>query len=71
MAKYIIIVGVLITLSGIVYYFFADYLKWIGNLPGDIKVEKDNFKFYFPFTTMLLFTILINVIIKLVNWLSK
>lgn len=71
MAKYIIIIGVVITILGIVYYFFADHLKWIGNLPGDIRVERDNFKFYFPFTTMLLFTIMINVLIKVANWIFR
>ena len=40
--KWIIIVGILIILIGVVIYFFHDKLNWIGRLPGDIKIEKEN-----------------------------
>ena len=47
--KYVIIAGIMIVLLGVIIYFFHDKLNWIGRLPGDIHVEKENFKFYFPF----------------------
>jgi hypothetical protein len=67
--KWIIVAGVLILLIGVIVYFFHDKLHWIGRLPGDIRVEKENFKFYFPITTMIvasvLFTLLVNIIKKM------
>lgn len=63
--KYIITAGFLLTVIGIIWYYFGDKLGFIGNLPGDVKIEKENFRFYFPFTTMILFSLLINVIIRL------
>ena len=62
--KYIIIIGAGVILIGIIIYFFHDKLHWIGRLPGDIRVEKENFRFYFPITTMILFSLLITLIIR-------
>ena len=65
--KYIILAGVLLVLAGIVIYFFHDKLNWIGHLPGDIKIEKKNFRFYFPITTMIVFSILITIILQIIK----
>jgi hypothetical protein len=67
--KYILVVGLIIVFIGITIYFFHDYFRWIGRLPGDIRIEKNNFRFYFPLATMiivsLVLTILINIFKKL------
>ncbi|KIC94092.1 DUF2905 domain-containing protein [Flavihumibacter solisilvae] len=65
--KMVIVVGLLIALAGIVIYFFHDKLHWIGRLPGDIRVERENFRFYFPLTTMIIFSVIITIIIRLIN----
>jgi hypothetical protein len=65
--KYIIIIGGGIILLGIIVYFFHDKLHWFGRLPGDISVEKENFRFYFPITTMILLSILITVILGVIK----
>ena len=65
--KYIIIAGVLIVLLGVLIYFFHDKLTWIGRLPGDIRIEKENLKFYFPITTMIIFSLVITIIIQLIK----
>lgn len=65
--KYIIIIGVAIIIIGIVIYFFHDKLHWIGHLPGDIRVERENFRFYFPITTMIVFSVLITVILSIIK----
>ncbi|MEO9021500.1 MAG: DUF2905 domain-containing protein [Ginsengibacter sp.] len=65
--KYILIAGLIIVVAGIIIYFFHDYLKWIGNLPGDIRIEKENFRFYFPLATMVVFSILITLIISVIR----
>ena len=65
--KYIIIIGASIIVIGVIIYFFHDKLHWIGRLPGDIRVEKQNFRFYFPITTMILFSVLLTVILRLIR----
>jgi hypothetical protein len=65
--KYIIIAGIVIVLIGIIIYFFHDKFNWIGRLPGDIRVEKENYRFYFPITTMIIFSLLVTVIITVIR----
>ena len=65
--KWIIGAGVIIIVIGIVIYFFHDKLNWIGRLPGDIRIEKENFKFYFPITTMILLSLLGTIIIWVIR----
>jgi hypothetical protein len=65
--KYIIIGGVMIVLLGVIIYFFHDKLNWIGRLPGDIRIEKENFKFYFPITSMIIFSVLVTIIIQIIR----
>lgn len=65
--KYIILAGVLVVIAGVIIYFFHDKLHWIGRLPGDIRVEKEHFRFYFPITTM----IVLSVVLSGMLWVVK
>ncbi len=65
--KYIIFFGAMVIVVGIIIYFLHDKIHWVGRLPGDIRVEKTNFKFYFPITTMILISVLATIIIYLVK----
>ncbi len=63
--KYLIISGIILIIAGIVIWFGAGKSGWFGNLPGDIKVEKKNFSFYAPLTTMLV----ISAVLSFVLWI--
>jgi len=65
--KYILIVGCVIVFIGLLVYFLNDKLHWIGYLPGDIRVEKENFRFYFPITTMILVSIILTLLVNLIK----
>ncbi len=65
--KYIIIAGIIIIIIGVVVYFFGDKLGWLGRLPGDIRVEKDNMKVYFPITTMIIISIVLTLLVNLIK----
>jgi hypothetical protein len=65
--KYIMIIGGLVILTGLIVYLFHDKLNWIGRLPGDIRIERENFRFYFPVTTMIIASVLITVIIQIIR----
>jgi uncharacterized membrane protein len=60
---YLLIIGGIIVIAGAVIYFFHDKLHWIGRLPGDIRVERPNFRLYIPITTMLLFSLLFSLLL--------
>ncbi|MBS7565858.1 DUF2905 domain-containing protein [Mucilaginibacter sp. Bleaf8] len=68
--KVLIAVGGVVLLIGVLIYFFGNKLHWIGHLPGDIRVERENFRFYFPVTTLILLNVLIFIIIKIWRYLN-
>lgn len=65
--KTILIVGLVVAAIGLVIWLFGNRLGWFGNLPGDIRVKRENFSFYMPVTTM----ILISVVLTLILWLIR
>jgi hypothetical protein len=64
LGKILIVVGLMIAIIGAVLFFFEGKLDWIGHLPGDISVKRENFSFYFPITTLLIVNALIWLIIR-------
>lgn len=70
MGRVIILVGIVIVLVGIVYTYVPQALTWFGNLPGDIKVEKPNSRFYFPITSMIVVSILLNVALRVFRYFN-
>ncbi len=65
--KYLIMGGVVLLIAGIIVYYFYDYFKWFGNLPGDIKIKSGNTRFYFPITTMIIISVAITVIVNIIR----
>jgi hypothetical protein len=54
-----LVVGVLLTLSG--------KIPWLGRLPGDIIIQRDNFSLYFPLTTCLLLSVVLSLVVALLR----
>ena len=59
-------VGVLLVALGLVLLLAERFpgLR-IGRLPGDVRVERGNFRFYFPLAT----SIVVSLVLSLVLWL--
>ena len=68
--KLMVAAGIFIIIAGLIFYFFHDYLKWIGKLPGDIRIEKENFRFYFPITTMIIISVIVSILLIVYRKLS-
>jgi H+/Cl- antiporter ClcA len=65
--KIIVIAGIILVVAGIIIWLLGDKLNWLGNLPGDIKIKRDNFSFYMPLASM----ILISLVVSLIIWLIR
>ncbi|GGG05425.1 DUF2905 domain-containing protein [Pontibacter amylolyticus] len=63
LGKYIVIIGIAIVVIGLIVWLAGDKLGWFGNLPGDIRVEREDFKFYMPITSMILVSILLSLLL--------
>ncbi len=42
-------------------------LSWFGRLPGDIRIERGNVRFYFPLASMLLVSLALTLIVNLLR----
>ena len=43
----------------------SEKFSWIGRLPGDIDIQKGNWRFYFPLTSSILLSILLTILLSL------
>jgi hypothetical protein len=65
--KLVVLVGVFLVVAGVILWRFPSLFNWVGKLPGDISIEKENFSLYFPVVTCLL----VSVLITLLSWLFR
>ena len=65
MQKTLVVLGLLLVLVGLAWPWLGKLP--FGRLPGDIVVNRENFRFYFPLTTM----IIISVLLSLIFWLFR
>ncbi len=65
-ARLLIIIGLVVVFAGILLLVAIRYFPWLGNLPGDFRFERENFKIYMPLATMLLISILASIILNIV-----
>ncbi len=64
--KTLIIVGIVLTLVG-VYISYGPSIPFLGKLPGDIYIKRDNFTFYFPVTTSILLSIILSFVWRMLG----
>jgi len=62
--KLLITIGVVIALSGLIFWAGVAP-KWLGRLPGDIRIERGNSTFYFPIVTCIIISILLTLILSI------
>ena len=53
--KIFIFIGVALILIGF-------FIQFVGRLPGDIYIKKENFVFYFPITTSILLSVVFSLL---------
>lgn len=49
----------------------GNLFSWLGKLPGDISIKRENFSFYFPIATSIVLSILLSLLFYLVGWLFR
>lgn len=65
MTRLLITLGVILIIAGLVWPWLTKF--GLGRLPGDIVIERENFRFYFPITTM----IVVSLALSLIFWLFR
>lgn len=67
-ANLFISIGLIVFSIGVILYFFPNAFKWFGNLPGDFKSRGDNVSFYFPLASMIVVSIVFNIIFRIYRY---
>jgi len=62
--KMLVIFGVVLVGLGLILLYGAK-IPWLGKLPGDITIRRENFTFYFPLATSLILSIILSVLLGL------
>ena len=63
LGKFVVVIGVITTLVGLVMWSgFAP--KWLGRLPGDIRIERGHSAFYFPIVTCIILSIVLSLLLS-------
>ena len=63
MAKLLIVIGIILIAIGLGWHYGLKLPSWVGRLPGDIHIQRENFNFYFPLTTSILASILLMILL--------
>jgi len=64
--KTIIAIGLFLVVAGL-FLLAGGKLSWLEKLPGDIRIERDNFSLYFPLGT----SILLSLVLSFLFWLFR
>lgn len=70
LGKILIVIGALILIIGIVLTIYGK-IPFLGKLPGDIKIERENFTFYLPIASSILISIIISLIFYFFKFFKK
>jgi hypothetical protein len=62
LGKIIIILGIFLVVIGVIIVL-APKIPYVGRLPGDIYIKRDNFVFYFPIVSSILISLILSLIL--------
>lgn len=62
----LIIIGVILIIIGLIVHYFHG-IPFLGKLPGDIHIKRNNFSFYFPLASSILVSLVLSLILYLIN----
>ena len=67
MARWLMVVGVVLLLLGAVLHFAPWLLSWFGRLPGDIRYETGRTSVFIPITSMVVVSLVLTLVMNLLS----
>lgn len=67
MGKFLILIGVVIVVIGLVLVYAPGLLNWFGKLPGDIRWQSEKGGVFFPITSMIIVSVVLTLIMNLLG----
>ena len=64
MGKFLMLIGAVVLLLG--FILWSDLApKWLGRLPGDIRIEREHSAFYFPIVTCIIISVVLSLLFSI------
>jgi hypothetical protein len=67
MGNFLVFLGLLIVVLGLLMIYAPGLLNWIGKLPGDIRWQGERGGVFFPITSMIIVSVVVTIIINLIG----
>lgn len=68
LGRVVVVVGAVLVVVGLLLSFGGGkYLSWLGRLPGDIRIEGEHSRFYFPLMSSIVISILLSLIVYIIS----
>jgi hypothetical protein len=68
--RILVVLGAVLVGVGLLLTFF-DKIPFLGKLPGDIHIKRENFQFYFPIATSIALSLLLSLILWIISYFGK
>ncbi len=65
--KILVIIGLVLVVAGAIIWLGGHRFEWFGNLPGDIKIRRNNVTIYAPIVTFLLISLLLTLLVNIIR----
>ncbi|MCS7058336.1 MAG: DUF2905 domain-containing protein [Meiothermus sp.] len=65
--RLLLLLGLVLVLLGLIWSYAPGLLGWFGRLPGDLRIERDGFRLYLPFASMLLLSLVLSLLFSLIQ----
>jgi len=62
LGRVLVVLGIALVILGLA---LSGKLPFLGRLPGDIRIQRDGFTFYFPLASCLLLSVLVSLVLTL------
>ena len=69
--RFLMIGGILLFVVGGLVFIAAKFGVPFGRLPGDTRIERDGFSFYFPLGSSILISIVLTIVINVILRMLK
>lgn len=69
--RYLMIGGIVLFAVGGLVFLASRFDLPVGRLPGDIRIERENFSFYFPLASSIVISVILTIILNVVVRLIK
>jgi Protein of unknown function (DUF2905) len=70
LGKFIVIIGVVVTMVGLLMWS-GIAPKWLGRLPGDIRIEREHSAFYFPIVTCVILSVILSLLFSVFSMFRR